>query len=270
MRKTDAPGARAAGVVIGQEYSTPACYTVHEPMKGRWILPFFLLISAAAARAVDFPAPPGVKTVILTYSSYSWDNAKGWVQLPKTKVIRESFGPDGLILSREILYGEDVLIEITRYEYSEKGHRKTTFSGKNEIIRTAVVEKIPEGTRETIYAASGAVAAVFETGMDPRGLPLRSVSRDANARRSPTPIPTDPWHSAPHSLTTNGTHPEIGCCARKPRVMRTSGNGPRTSCEGAWRPRNEKARRGDPRDYLRLPPLRLVRGNEDIPRRAVG
>jgi hypothetical protein len=148
-------------------------------MKGRWIIPILLLVIAAMAWAVDFPAPPGMKTILLTYSSYSWDNAKGWVRLPKTKVIRESIGPDGLIISREISYGEDILIEVTRYEYSEKGHRKTTYNVKNEVMRTAAVEKTPDGIKETIYAASGAVAAVYETSLDPRGLPLRSVYRDA-------------------------------------------------------------------------------------------
>jgi hypothetical protein len=137
-----------------------------------------LLASAAAAHAADFPAPAGAKTVIQIYHSYSWDNAAGWVVLKDVKSVRETFDPEGRILSREIFQGGSVLIETTKYAYSETGHSKTTYNGNNEIARYSVVEKTDGGARETIHRADGAVIAIYDTEFDRDGSPLLSEYRD--------------------------------------------------------------------------------------------
>ncbi len=138
----------------------------------------FLLISTAAAHAVDFPAPAGAKTVIQVFHSYSWDNTAGWVVLKDVKSVRETFDAEGRILSREIFHEGSVLIETTRYKYAETGHRKTTYNEKNETLRYAEVEKTAGGARETIHRADGAIVAVYDTELDRDGSPLESEYRD--------------------------------------------------------------------------------------------
>jgi hypothetical protein len=138
----------------------------------------FLLISATAVHAVDFPLPAGAKAVIQVFHSYSWDNTAGWVVLKNVKSVRETFDAEGRILSREVFHEGGVLIETTRYAYSDAGHQKTTLDEKNETVRYAVVEKTAGGARETIHRADGAIAAICDTEFDRDGSPLSSEYRD--------------------------------------------------------------------------------------------
>jgi hypothetical protein len=138
-----------------------------------------LFFSAAASNAVDFPPPAKAKTVIQTFDSFSWDNTAGWVLLEGVKTIRETFDPDGRVLARGIFHGEDVLIEITRYAYSETGCQKTTYNGKNEVSRFAVTVKKATGTRETIHRPDGEIIAVYDTEYGRDGLPVRCEYADS-------------------------------------------------------------------------------------------
>jgi len=138
----------------------------------------FLLISAAAAHAVDFPAPAKAKTIVQVFHSYSWDNTAGWVVLEGVKSLRETFDAEGRILSRELFHEGSVPIETTRYEYSETGHRRTTYNGKSQVVRYASVEKTDGGARETIHRPDGAIVAIYETEFDRDGSPLLSEYRD--------------------------------------------------------------------------------------------
>jgi hypothetical protein len=136
-----------------------------------------ILIFTSATNAVDFPGPAKAKTVVLAYSSYSWDSAAGWVELTNVKTITEIFDPLGRILAREI--GDGIaLIERTSYAYTDDGCRTNTCNSNNELTRYSEIITDDEKTLETIRRADGTVFAIFKTSTDARGLPIRTEHRD--------------------------------------------------------------------------------------------
>jgi hypothetical protein len=137
-----------------------------------------LLLGAATLAALDFPPPAGAKTVTMAFDSYSWDNSAGWVKLKDVKTVRETYDPGGRLLTREIVHGDAVLIETTTYEYTDQGLLKTTYNGRNEIARRAVVVKTGSGTRESVFGADDALIAFYDTRYGPDGLPVQTDYAD--------------------------------------------------------------------------------------------
>jgi hypothetical protein len=142
------------------------------------ILILFSLLSATAASAFDFPVPKNAKTAVYVYSSYSWDNAKGWVVLEAVKTITETFDSTARILTREISHANGVLIEKTKFSYSAGGYRTATYNAKNEMTRQSDAVVTGGRTVETIRRTDGSIFATYRTENASGGLPAREAYYD--------------------------------------------------------------------------------------------
>jgi hypothetical protein len=137
-----------------------------------------MIIAGCVLYAFDFPVPTGVKKIVYNFSSYSWDNSAGWIELKDIKTITETFNQKGKILTREISHLKNVLIEKTAYSYSGDGYRKTTYNVKNAITRYSEVIRDGSDLVETVYGADAALYAKFVSETDSAGLPQKTEHYD--------------------------------------------------------------------------------------------
>jgi hypothetical protein len=137
-----------------------------------------LLIFAGRATGQDLSPIHGAARVVSRVSCYSWDQAKGWVELEDRKTIIEEFGSDGRILSREQRYGETTL-ETTTFAYSTNGARKLTLDGNNALLRTSTVTSVEGRTIENVYTPEGVLLYSNVLRTDPAGRTIEAERRDA-------------------------------------------------------------------------------------------
>ncbi len=120
----------------------------------------------------------GAARVVSRVSYFSWDQAKGWVELEDRKTIVEEFSADGRICNRELLYDE-TLLETTTFSYSSEGVEKLTYGRKNELLRKAEVTIIEGRTIENVYTAEGDLLFSSVIRTDPAGRTIEAERRDA-------------------------------------------------------------------------------------------
>ena len=119
----------------------------------------------------------GAARVVSRVSYYSWDAARGWVELENLQTIIEQFGPEGRILSRELRYGEK-LLEATAYRYSPEGAVKLTVDAGNDPEESRGDERRRVDDRERLWRCGGSpLLNVLRT--DPAGRRIEVERRDA-------------------------------------------------------------------------------------------
>jgi hypothetical protein len=143
---------------------------------------FIFILSASHSWAFDFPPPKNAKTIVYTYSAYSWDNSEGWVILSGAKTVTETFDPGGRILSRALSNPDGTPIEKTTFSYSAGGYRGTTTDHKNEVTRYADIAATGSKIVETVRRADGSPFATYKTDKGTYGLPSREEYRDSAGR----------------------------------------------------------------------------------------
>ena len=137
-----------------------------------------LMLVSAQARAEDLSPIKGAARVVSRVSYFSWDNAKGWVELADRKTVIEEFGEDRRIRSREVRYGDSTL-ETTTFVYSSEGVQEITVDGSDALVRKAEVRIVDGRTIEQTYAADGTLLFSSVLRTDEVGRVIETEHRDA-------------------------------------------------------------------------------------------
>lgn len=138
-----------------------------------------LTLIAARAAAQDLSPIRGAARVVSTVSCYSWGEGNGWVELEDRQTIVEVYGGDRRILSRELSYGENELLEKTSFAYSEEAVRTYTTDGDGNLLHAAEVVRVGGRTIEKVYTANGALLFSNVLRVDPDGRIIEIERRDA-------------------------------------------------------------------------------------------
>jgi hypothetical protein len=128
-----------------------------------------LILITGRATTQDLSPIPGAARVVSKVSYLSWDDAKGWVELEDRQTIIETYGADGRIQSRELSYGENMLLEKTIFLYSSEAVQKLTLDRNDKLLRKAEVTNVEGRTIEKAFTAEGALLFYNVLRMDPAG-----------------------------------------------------------------------------------------------------
>ena len=137
------------------------------------------MLFAPRAAAQDLSPIRGAARVVSTVSCCSWDERKGWVELEDRQTIVEVYGVDRRILSREVSYGENDLLERTSFACSEEGVRTYTTDRDGKLLRTTEVVRVEGRTIEKVYTPEGAMLFSNVRRVDPDGRTIEIERRDA-------------------------------------------------------------------------------------------